>query len=144
MLPGDREAWLRMRHSLWPGDPQAHAQDVDAYFAGTSKSIDQVLCFEAQDGSLQGFVELRVRNYAEGSSNPEVPFLEGWYVNPSRRGQGIGKQLVERAIVWAQRLGYSELASNADITNEDGIKAHTSVGFGEVERTVSFLKRWKR
>jgi len=142
MLLQDREAWLNMRHRLWPGDPQAHAQDVDAYFAGNSKCIDQAFCFEIQGGSIAGFVELRVRNYAEGSSNHEVPFLEGWYVEPHRRGQGIGKQLIARSIAWAQRLGYAELASNADLENEGGIAAHISLGFTEVERTVSFLKRW--
>ena len=65
----DRDAWLRMRYALWPAErgEYGHERDVDAFFAGRSQSLDAVLVADASGLGAIGFLELRVRNYAEGS-----------------------------------------------------------------------------
>lgn len=39
---------------------------------------------------LVGLAELSRRAYAEGCETSPVGFLEGWYVVPERRRQGVG------------------------------------------------------
>ena len=139
--PTDRPAWLGMRTRLWPASAEEHSNEIACYFDGTSGFIDQVIICENDAADPIGFAELRIRNYAEGSRNTAVPFLEGWFVDASYRGQGAGALLVAGAEDWARNLGYSELASNSEIANHSGIAAHLATGFVEVERSVSFLKK---
>ena len=136
----DKQILLRMRTELWPGSAEEHAATLDAYFDGTPTFIDQiVVCADA--ASLVGFAELRIRNYAEGSDNLAVPYLEGWFVDAAWRGKGFGKTLITGAEEWARSRGYTELASDAQISNHGSIHAHLALGFEEVERSVCFLKR---
>lgn len=136
----DRSEWLRIRHALWPGSPDQHRADIATYFGGERRFIKQVFVADVGEGRLAGFIELNIRSYAEGSDNPQVPYVEGWYVDPAYRGQGVGRALMQRAEAWTLALGYAELASDAELANQGAIDAHQALGFQEVERTVSFLK----
>ena len=132
----DREAWLLMRCELWPeGSREEHLADIERYPA------DGVVLVAEGDAGLAGFVELSIRNYAEGCDGNRVPFVEGWYVNAAHRGRGVGRALVAAAETWARRQGFTELASDALIDNRDGIAAHLALGFEEVERIVCFRKK---
>lgn len=136
----DRNAWTALRAALWPDTDDSHTGEIDNYFAGNS--VDIVQCYVAeQDSRLTGFIELNVRNYAEGSHNSRVPYVEGWYVDPDYRAKGLGKALMAKAAEWARSLGYDELASDAELTNEKSIAMHKRLGFREVDRVVCFLKR---
>ena len=42
---------------------------------------------------------------------------------------------------WALSLGFDELASDAQINNEQSISMHSHLGFKEVDRMVCFLKQ---
>jgi aminoglycoside 6'-N-acetyltransferase I len=137
----DRAAWLQMRMALWPHAAEEHARAIDEFLRGASKVIDETLVCELEDGSIAGFAELRIRNYAEGSDATAVPHLEGWYVAPAHRRRGIGAALVAAAARWAARSGYAELASDAEITNAASIAAHGALGFEETDRIVCFLKK---
>jgi aminoglycoside 6'-N-acetyltransferase I len=66
-----------------------------------------------------------------------VPFVEGWYVEPAWQRRGIGRALIEAAEARAREAGCTELASDAELDNTDGIAAHRAVGFDEVERSSS-------
>jgi len=114
---------------------------VDDFLGGTSKFLDEVYVCEAADTSAVGFIELRIRNYAEGSEQDAVPFVEGWYVRPALRGQGFGKALIVRAEQWARDLGYFELGSDTEIENHASYSAHRALGFQETERLICFLKK---
>ena len=138
---GDRAAWLRMREALWPHAADEHAAAIDDFLAGRSEFIGEALICEQDDGCIIGFVELRVRNYAEGIDSPAVPFLEGWYVDPAHRNRGAGALLVSHAAQWARSLGHSELGSDAELDNTASIAAHRALGFEETDRIVCFLKK---
>ena len=139
--PDDKLALIRMRAALWPHSIDEHARSIDAYFDNKPCFIDQIVVCENDQENLVGFTELRVRNYAEGSDNMAVPYIEGWFVEEACRGQGIGALLMAGAEQWARSLGYSELASDAAIDDERSIAAHLALGFVEVDRTVCFLKK---
>ena len=130
-----------MRAELWPDTVDEHAGAIDAYFKGKPSFMDQIIVCENDKGQLFGFAELRVRNYAEGSKNMAVPYLEGWFVDASYRGQGMGALLIAGAEEWARSLGYMELASDAAIDDPRSIAAHLALGFQETDRSVSFLKK---
>jgi len=120
-----------------------HAPSVDRYFTGETLGPllpSAVLVCERPTGGLAGFLELSVRNYAEGCVGA-VPYVESWYVDPDVRGLGIGKRLMGAAEGWARAAEYDELASDATLDNVASQRAHGAVGFNEVERSVHFHKR---
>jgi aminoglycoside 6'-N-acetyltransferase I len=134
----DRTDWLRMREALWPGSLSDHNEETRSYFKEPS---DHVIVLVAEtDGRLVGFLELDHRKYAPGCEASPVAFIEGWYVDPSARGRGIGRALVESAEATARSLGRHEIASDAEMENSDGIAAHLALGFQEIERVVCFRK----
>ena len=55
-----------MRLNLWPGCLDEHVEDIERFFHGDSTFIDQVFVCETEDGDIVGFLELRIRDYAEG------------------------------------------------------------------------------
>ena len=135
-----------MRTALWPHALAEHAPAIDAFLAGRARDLDEVLVHDDDDdhdgaGAAIGFIELRIRNYAEGSNGTAVPFIEGWYVEPAHRSRGIGAALVAGAERWAKELGFSELASDTDLENTGSIAAHRALGFEETDRIVCFLKK---
>ncbi len=137
--PADIAQWSAMRKALWPESEDDHVAEINQYFAGTS--IDIVIAYLAEvDAEVVGFIELNIRSFAEGSRNPRVPYVEGWYIKPEYQGQGYGSQLMQQAEEWALGHGYSELASDTEIDNHHSISLHKRLGFRETERTVCFLK----
>lgn len=136
----DISAWSAMRTALWPDTSDGHMVEIEDYFAGTS--IDIAMCYVVEvEMDLVGFVELNIRNFAEGSRQSKVPFVEAWYVSPAHQAKGYGKALMQQAEKWAIENGYSELASDTEIHNEKSIAMHKHLGFDETERVVCFLKR---
>ena len=143
----DRAEWLRLLLGLYPHHPESeHIPSVDAFLSGTPH--DELVAAEvfvcerpAIQGQprLAGFLELSVRNYAEGCSGP-APYVESWYVEPDARAQGVGRRLMEAAERWARERGYTELASDAELENRGSHRAHAALGFQEVERAVHFRK----
>ena len=140
----DRDEWLRMLFGLYPGSEASdHVPSMDAYFDG--RTIDYlvpsiVLVAERQDGRLGGFLELAVRNYAEGCRGG-TPYVERGYVDEDLRGSGVGRALLDAAEAWAREQGYTELASDALLDNHVSHAAHEALGFEEVERAVHYRKR---
>ena len=134
----DRPDWVRLRRALWPGSLSDHEVETRKYFALRSTTL---LVFVAEvDGHIVGFLELDFRPYAPACSSSPVPFIEGWYVEPAWQRRGIGRALVETAETRARGMGYTEIASDAEMDNADGIAAHRAVGFDEVERVVCFRR----
>jgi aminoglycoside 6'-N-acetyltransferase I len=134
----DRPAWARLRDALWPGSPADHDAETRRYFEMSAPTM-VVFVAEAAD-RLVGFLELDFRKYAPGCRSSPVPFLEGWYVEPARQRQGIGRALVAAAEAYARAAGHVEIASDTEVENTASIAAHAALGFEEAERVVSFRK----
>lgn len=134
----DRAEWVRMRDALWPGSLADHEAETRAFFEHR-RSPAAVWVAEAE-GQVVGFLELEYRSYAEGCTSSPVPYIEGWYVDLSRRGQGIGGALVRAAEAHAVAAGYREIASDAQIDNTASIAAHSALGYEAVDRVVCFRR----
>ena len=140
--PGDVGVWLKLRQALWPESSEAeHCEEIDRFFAGeSSRSPWAVLLAEDDHGRILGFVELSLRPYAEGCRSTPVAYLEGWYVLPEARRQGVGGALVMSAEVWGRSQGCTEFASDTPVDNEVSAAAHRALGFVEVGTVRCFRK----
>jgi putative acetyltransferase len=142
----DRAEWLRMRTLLWPDGRDEHSKEVAAFLAtgsfAWSEAFAAMAVFVAVRpvGGLSGFLEASVRSYAEGCDPRPVGYVEGWYVDPDVRRQGVGKRLVAAAERWAVAQGCKEMASDAHLENAVSQEAHKAVGFEETDRLVHFRK----
>jgi aminoglycoside 6'-N-acetyltransferase I len=127
---------LALRTALWPDSEADFELEV-------SKILNHphLASFVAeQNGQLVGFVEVSLREYAEGCESSPVGYLEGWYVAPKHRKTGIGRRLVQAAEDWARARGCSEMASDSELSNTPSHQAHARLGYQEVERIVCFRK----
>lgn len=137
---GDNDigAYRAMRAMLWPMPDDDNRREV----AEILKDQDHQAVYLARDESGPlGFLEVRLRDYAEGASTSPVGFLEGWFVIPAARRRHVGRALVEAGENWARSRGCTEMASNTDIENTVSIEAHSHLGYEEIERDVCFLKK---
>jgi aminoglycoside 6'-N-acetyltransferase I len=140
VTPADRTAWLRMREALWPGEPGEHADEISRFFAGELHEPLAVLIAHDEAGATLGFAELSIRNYAEDCGTNRVAYLEGWYVEPHARRQGVGGALVAASEQWGRAQGCTEFGSDALIDNEVSAQAHLALGFEETARIRCFRK----
>jgi aminoglycoside 6'-N-acetyltransferase I len=137
----DAAAWLRMRQALWPEDDGGgHAQEIDAFLAGRLKMPLAVLVAVDDADRPIGFVELFIRSYAEACETDRVAYLEGWYVEPEFRRQGVGSTLVAAAEQWGRDQGCTEFGSDALIDNTISAAAHAALGFVETVQIRCFKK----
>jgi aminoglycoside 6'-N-acetyltransferase I len=92
-------------------------------------------------GQAVGFAEASVRtDYVNGANSSPVAFLEGLYVVPEARCEGIAASLISAVSRWAHSVGCSELASDALLENETSHAVHRALGFQETERVVFFRR----
>jgi aminoglycoside 6'-N-acetyltransferase I len=129
-----------MRHALWPsGSEEEHRRDVEQYMAGVAQEPAAALL--AEDGiRAVGFVELSIRAYAEGCHSQGVAYVEGWYVEPRARRQGVGRALIAAAEDWGRAQGCTEIASDSHPENEVSAAAHLAAGFTDAGFVRCFHK----
>jgi aminoglycoside 6'-N-acetyltransferase I len=138
----DSGAWLEMRQTLWPEDGDAELE-VARFLQGDLKNLLAVLLAVREDEAgtrVVGFAELNIRPYAEGCSTDRVGFLEGWFVAPDARRQGVGRALLVAAEEWARAQACTEFASDTLVDNDASAAAHRALGFEEVEVIRCFRK----
>lgn len=137
--PADSDAWLELRDALWPGSRREHALEIASQLRDAPEGV---ACFVAvaEGGEVVGFVEVGLRDYAEGCRTSPVGYLEGIYVLPGRREERFGAELVRVAEEWARARGCTEMASDRDLENQASGAFHEALGYEEVERIVCFRK----
>ena len=131
-------AWLALRSALWPDVSEAEQLSgmADTLARGHYVRLAVTAC-----GSAVGLVEASKRvDYVNGTSSSPVAFLEGLYVVPTSRRQGVARVLVESVVQWALAEGCSELASDSLLDNSAAHAAHRALGFEETERVVYFRR----
>jgi aminoglycoside 6'-N-acetyltransferase I len=142
MQAADRSAWIAMRLALWPPHSrEEHAEWIEEILRSATA---WGFMAESATGVPAGFAEIAVRAYANGCETRPVPFLEGIWVEPELRRQGIGKRLLAHAEAVLAARGFRELGSDSEIDNHASHAAHRSWGFSETERVVYFRKPLSR
>lgn len=135
----DHAGWLALRIALWPDSAFGSEDETQTLLSAPERNL--VLTFHDADGQAVGFAEASIReDYVNGTSTSPVAFLEGLYIAPASRGQGVARQLVAAVEQWAVDVGCAELASDALLENHSSHAMHQALGFAETERVVYFLK----
>lgn len=136
----DFDTWLNLALQLWPDESREEMH----------RSLIDILQSPRQAGFLIkddyetaiGFINLSLRyEYVPGATQSPVAFVEGIFVKSEYRKQGVGTYLMQYAQQWAREHGCSEIASDALLDNTVSYEFHRQVGFQEVERVVTFIKK---
>ncbi len=135
----DEAEWLRMRIALYGDEKTVLAAEIQRFFAGQSFEPQAVLVAE-DDGHLVGLAELSIHPYAEGCQSDRVGYLEGWYVKPTFRRQGIGRALLKASEAWAQSQGCTEFATDTLLEDADIAEIYGACGYEEVGQLRCFRK----
>jgi len=135
----EQAGWLQLRMALWPADRAVHLQEMQELCAQPDRYA-QFVAYSSL-GEPQGLVEVALRSdYVNGTDSSPVGFLEGLYVAPGFRQQGIAAMLVNIAQRWVKEQGCTEMASHALLDNTSSHAMHRALGFEETERVVYFRK----
>lgn len=116
-------------------------QEIEKLINNHYINKEHILLFiSIKENKAIGFANLSVRNeYVPGAEKSGVGYLEGIYVcKPYRRNQ-IAYKLIEQAKHYFKTLGFNQMASDTDISNEMSQIFHKSIGFKEVETCVHFI-----
>ena len=123
---------------LWPH----HTPDaMRAEMAETLEMPDAAFFLAFAEKTSVGFAQCQLRrDYVEGTDSSPVGYLEGIYVLPGHRRQGIAKALLSACESWAKSMGCREFASDCELTNKDSLRFHLNVGFREENRIICFVR----
>ena len=145
----DRDDWLVLRAQLWDDhSPEDLEAEADGFLQGWgfgklpgAPLPAEVLVAVDSSGLILGFIEVDVRQSADGCSTPNVGYLEGWDVKPDARRAGVGRALVRGAEDWARSHGCTEMASDTLSGNRTGELAHRSLDYEEVHHLIHFRRK---
>lgn len=140
----DFKEWVSMNLALWPHYNKKKKR-LEQIFNGILKSPKQMAFLCKNDNNEPvAFINISLRtDYVEGSTASPVGYVEGIYVKPEYRKQGVAKELVKLAEKWAKNYGCKELGSDTELGNINGQKFHKNLGFKEANKIVHFIKKIK-
>lgn len=131
--------FLTMALDLWGIDYDY--SDLKEIFLGALKSKKFKVLFSSANSKIAAFIFLSIRSdYLEGSSSNTTGYVEGIYIKPEYRKLGIAKQLLLEGEKWLKEKGCKQVGSDAYIDNKSSHEFHTSVGFVEAGRLITFIK----
>lgn len=135
----DLPDWLDMALALWPYESKPDMLLLfDTLMASEN---DRMLMARTDKGIAAGFANVSIRKeYVEGSNSSPVGYIEGIYVKPEFRKQGIAKRFIELTEVWARECGCTELGSDTEIKNTESQNFHRRIGFTGESHIVHFIK----
>lgn len=137
--PEDFGDWLSLRLTLWP-DQTEEENRAEAMAVMESEDSAGFLA-RTPEGEAVGFAEVTLRyDHVNGCGRPPVAFLEGIYVAPDWRSQGVARALIQAVEAWAELKGVLELASDVLLGNDPSQRMHEALGFQETERVVYYRK----
>src|SRR4051812_41952655 len=92
----DLPDWLKMALALWSYESK---EDMESLFHHLYYSeSDKMLIARSDSGVAAGFANISIRKeYVEGSNSSPVGYIEGIYVKPEFRKQGIARKFIEMA-----------------------------------------------
>ncbi len=139
LAEGDLGEWLRLRRLLWDETSEdAHRAEMVGIIEHPDSQL--VAVADLGGGKLAGFLEASIRPHVEDCETENVGYLEGWFVDPAYRQNGIGGALVFYAEEWARMRGCTEMASDAEVNNTVSQEAHARLGYVETSRLVHLRK----
>ena len=136
---GDEKALAELMLLLWPEHGEAELlAECEAFMEDENAGF----FLKYEQGVPAGFAQCQLRHdYVEGTKTSPVGYLEGIYVEPAFRGQGIARELLHFCEDWAREKGCREFASDCELTNTESLHFHLHTGFREANRIICFCKK---
>ena len=129
-------AWEEMRKDLYRVlNNDFHLQEMENIF---QSKVWHCQFVKDENNRIIGLVELSSRNIVDGCLSSPVAYLEGLYLKPEHRGKGKGKELLKTILNWCKEKGFSELATDTELTNTKAQSFYKAVGFQETDRVVEY------
>jgi aminoglycoside 6'-N-acetyltransferase I len=129
---GHVDNWAALRAKLWPRHSvEHHLTEISDLL---SKPIGNRVAFIAiaETSEAIGFAEAALRHdYVNGCESSPVVFLEGIYVVPIARRNGVATLLYKAVEASGRQSGCREIASDTPIENTDSQIFHKVLGFEE-------------
>lgn len=128
--------WKEMRKAVFSElDDAYHDEEMEKII-----SSNEWYCYFLKDknNTILGLVELSSRNIVDGCLSSPVAYLEGLYLKPAYQGKGNGREVIAMILEWCRDRGFSELATDTEITNTNAQNFYQAVGFQETYRVVEF------
>lgn len=124
---------------LWPDN--TFDDLLEEFSTLLSDSSCAVFLFIANDTPV-AFAQCQLRNdYVEGCDSSPVGYLEGIFVSPEYRKQGVARMLLNKCETWAHDHGCTEFASDCELDNDSSLLFHLKAGFIESNRIICFSKK---
>jgi aminoglycoside 6'-N-acetyltransferase I len=123
-----------MRQQLWPEEGR------DDLAERARRHVPSTVRVAERDGALIGFAEATIRSVVDGIYFEPAAFLEGIWVAPETRRQGIASALLGGMIDWARAQGVNGIGSDAHAENVTSIAWHRHAGFAVESEVVKFTR----
>jgi aminoglycoside 6'-N-acetyltransferase I len=134
----DMKTWRAMRDDLYSGvPPEFHEAEMTLMLASDDRAC--LLVRDPEDEAI-GFIEVSLRNVVDGCLGGPVGYIEGIYLVPNWRGLGLGPTMIEAAATWFRAQGCRDMATDAELDNEDAQQFWNELGFEETWRIVQYHK----
>lgn len=142
----DIETYLDLRADLWKHNTrEQHAAQL-ANIRATGKLdgyphiSDYSFAMLWNNAEPAGLVEYALRAWADCCASSPVAYIEGLYVCPAYRRQGLVGQLLQHVESWARAKGCKEIHSDTQHDNQISVAAHTKHGFQRIRPIICFKK----
>ena len=110
-------------------DPQEQVADLEAVLARVGDNPDERIVVAEYDGDFAGAVHLQVTTISPLNREPIVCALAPHVLARFQR-HGIGRQLMDTAVAWAEELGIVHVATAAAASSRDGNRFMARLALG--------------
>jgi GNAT superfamily N-acetyltransferase len=129
-VSGDIPQLCELLAELFAGEadftPDAERQQRGLRLILENPDAGRVYC-ATEAGAVIGMVAIHFTiSTAEGG---RAVWLEDMVVHPDRRGQGVGRQLLNRAIAEAKMAACTRITLLTDLTNQTAMRFYSRAGF---------------
>lgn len=135
LSPRDRDAHVVLRAMLWDDTPAEHRAELALYDSRSSFAAFGAFAADL----LIGFAEATIRDYVDGvPAERPAASLEGLFVLPEHRRDGVAAALLAAVSAWAREHGCSHIGSDAELGNAASHAWHARMGFAETDRVIRY------
>jgi aminoglycoside 6'-N-acetyltransferase I len=133
----DMAVWRAMRDDLYSDLDDAFNEFEMALILG---SPDRACLLVRANDDAVGFIEVSLRNVVDGCLGGPVGYIEGIYLIPTWRGIGLGPAMIDAAAEWFRAQGCRDMATDAELDNEEAQAFWNDLGFEETWRVVQYRR----
>jgi ribosomal protein S18 acetylase RimI-like enzyme len=152
LTPDDAGEWWKLRLEALLGDPEAFSSSAEEHQQLELEDVKKRLSSEAGDsfvvGAFDGIRLAAMAGFAreKGLKTQHKGRIWGVYVTPERRGQGIGRKMLQMLLERGAAIeGIEQVMISVAVTQAAAVSLYRSLGFetwGREPRALRVGGRW--